>query len=46
VVAYSRVYLGVHYPGDILAGAFVGSAAGYVFARVYFLIFKMATLGK
>ncbi|MBN2613851.1 MAG: phosphatase PAP2 family protein [Bacteroidales bacterium] len=25
VVAYSRVYLGVHYPGDILAGAIFGS---------------------
>lgn len=27
-VAYSRVYLGVHYPGDILAGAVLGCALG------------------
>lgn len=26
--SYSRIYLGVHYPGDILAGALAGSAIG------------------
>jgi undecaprenyl-diphosphatase len=26
LIAYSRVYLGVHYPGDILAGAILGVA--------------------
>jgi undecaprenyl-diphosphatase len=28
-VAYSRVYLGVHYPGDVLAGALWGAAVGW-----------------
>lgn len=28
VVALSRVFVGVHYPGDILVGAFVGSVIG------------------
>jgi len=28
-VAYSQVYVGVHYPGDVLGGAVVGSALGW-----------------
>ena len=33
VVAYSRVHTGVHYPGDVLAGALVGMAIGEGTAR-------------
>jgi len=29
VVALSRVYLGIHYPSDVLGGAVIGSAVGY-----------------
>lgn len=29
--SYSRLYLGVHYPGDLLVGAAVGSAYGAIF---------------
>jgi len=32
--SYSRIYLGVHFPGDILAGAFFGCFAG---CSLYFL---------
>jgi undecaprenyl-diphosphatase len=28
LVAYSRIYLGVHYPGDILGGAVIGIFIG------------------
>ena len=29
-VAYSRIYLGVHYPSDVIAGALWGVVAGWV----------------
>ncbi len=32
LIAISRVYLGLHYPSDILGGAIIGLAFGYVFA--------------
>ncbi len=34
IVAYSRVYLGVHYPGDIIVGALIGAGFGYLGYRV------------
>ena len=34
LISYSRVYLGVHYWSDILAGAVLGSTVTYVTARV------------
>jgi len=29
VVSYSRIYLGVHFPGDVLCGAILGIMVGY-----------------
>jgi membrane-associated phospholipid phosphatase len=28
-VAFSRIYTGVHYPGDVVAGAAVGALVGW-----------------
>ena len=36
VYSYSRVYVGVHYPGDILVGALVGIAMAWVCIKLYF----------
>jgi undecaprenyl-diphosphatase len=40
VYAYSRVYVGVHYPLDILAGALVGLLVGYSFVQLYYIFLK------
>jgi len=34
IVAYSRVYLGVHYPGDVIVGGLIGVLFGWLFFRV------------
>jgi undecaprenyl-diphosphatase len=35
IFAYSRIYLGLHYPGDILTGYFFGAGYGYLTYRLY-----------
>lgn len=35
IVSYSRIYVGVHYPGDVLVGAVVGIGCGYVVFWLY-----------
>lgn len=35
IPSYSRIYLGVHYPGDILCGAIVGLVVGCVIYLLY-----------
>lgn len=40
IVSYSRIYLGVHYPGDVLGGAILGFILGLLFYRLYIFIEK------
>lgn len=35
IVSYSRIYLGVHYPLDILTGILLGSISGYGFYKLF-----------
>jgi len=37
VVSYSRIYLGVHYPSDIIAGMVCGLSFGFIFYKLYIL---------
>ena len=42
IVSYSRIYLGVHYPGDVLGGAILGIILGLVFFTLdKFLLLKI-----
>jgi len=43
LMAFSRPYVGVHYPSDAIGGALIGSAFGYVFALI---VIKIDSLFK
>ena len=34
MISYSRIYLGVHYPGDVICGALLGAVVGYGIFRL------------
>ncbi|MBV9960658.1 MAG: phosphatase PAP2 family protein [Parafilimonas sp.] len=35
IVSYGQVYVGVHYPTDVLGGAIIGSIIGFIVASIY-----------
>jgi undecaprenyl-diphosphatase len=37
VIGYSRIYLGVHYPGDVICGSILGALVGWLNYRLFIL---------
>jgi len=46
LLALSRVYVGVHYPSDIIGGALIGSVFGFIFAKAVLFINNFFTFKK
>ena len=44
LVAYSRVYIGVHFPLDILTGAIIGFFLGALFAKLFIFVLRKFSL--
>ncbi len=40
VVSYSRIYLGVHYPGDVITGMFIGAVLGFLISLLHKYLFQ------
>ncbi len=40
VIGYSRIYLGVHYPADVICGSLLGALIGWSVYQLYVLIDK------
>jgi undecaprenyl-diphosphatase len=38
LVSYSRIYLGIHYPFDVLSGITFGLILSFIFARSFFYL--------
>jgi undecaprenyl-diphosphatase len=45
-VSYSRVYVGVHYPGDVLSGAIIGTSIGWLVASIGFKFGKVGAFER
>jgi len=46
VIGYSRIYLGVHYPGDVICGSILGAFIGLGVYQLYVLTDNMILVNK
>ncbi|MEH6407498.1 MAG: phosphatase PAP2 family protein [Leeuwenhoekiella sp.] len=40
LIGYSRIYVGVHYPGDVLTGMVFGALLGFLFYKLHVYVLK------
>jgi membrane-associated phospholipid phosphatase len=40
MIGYAQVYVGVHFPGDVVVGALLGAVAGIVVGKIYNRIYQ------
>ncbi|OIP01473.1 MAG: hypothetical protein AUJ98_04285 [Bacteroidetes bacterium CG2_30_33_31] len=40
LISYSRIYLGVHFPADVIVGGLLGSAMAFICYKIFVKIFK------
>ena len=45
-ISYSRIYLGVHYPGDVICGGLAGAAIGLLFGKLSLLCISRYSLSQ
>lgn len=45
-MTYTRIYLGVHYPGDILVGGIIGVLCGWIGYRIFLALQKKFSKGQ
>jgi undecaprenyl-diphosphatase len=46
IIGYSRIYLGVHYPGDVICGSILGTLIGWSIYNLYVLTDKKLLQNK
>lgn len=46
LVSFSRIYLGVHYPSDVVVGALIGIFSGWIFSILFIKLYYRLLNGK
>jgi undecaprenyl-diphosphatase len=44
IIAYSRIYVGVHYPADVIVGGLIGLLYGFAVAKLYLRYFPLKNI--